>query len=369
MGINLLFSRLILSLLFLDLLCGRPSSILGQSDETASISPRLPNTMKPSYKSAVLGNEISRTPPGEDEYHYAKCFLKVGERKLFLETCPVYFYGNVKENTGGHHHKNPAKPGETMTKHVLHRRGSDEVDYQGPIVFPEPGQPGVPLSKADKNFRVKATYSPRLVKPGFAFKVEASIVGQREDLSACNGLALDDYSNCAFHILHVKYPGLSNFRNTLDKDNGKDHDTMVATGSKTSHPDNHYGTSTFNQKIESIAKKYYEKFHCYKKAEDGSHLGYQAIGVNDMSLQYGGLFDVYNNWRTPHSSPGHAKGLAADIRVRDPKKFPGTKNSVIYDEDVIAQFLKICADHKMNFVRRWPEYIGKENEHIHVEKR
>ena len=334
--------------------------------------------MKPSYKSSLLGNEISRTPTAEDEYHYAKCYLRVrvGERYAvtFLETCPVYFYSGVEKNTGGHHHNNPAKPGETMTKHVLNPRGLDTVDYQGPLVIPESGPPAVPLSKADENFRVIGTYYPKLVKPGeeqgFAFKVEASIVGQREDLSACNGIALDDYSNCAFHILHVKYPGLSNFRSTLDKDNGKDHDTMVATGSKTSHPDNHYGTSTFNQKIESIAKKYYEKFRCYKKAADGSHLGYQAIGVNDMSLQYGGLFDVYNNWKTPHSSPGHAKGLAADIRVRDPKKFPKTKNSVIYDPVVINRFLEICTkEHKMNFVRRWPQYIGKENEHIHVEKR
>jgi len=357
---NMLFSRLILSLLFLALLCGRPFSILGQDD--ASISPRLPDTMKPSYKSKSQPNlnETSRTPTAEDEYHYAKCFLKVGERRSFMETCAVYFYGGVKENTGGHHHENsakdvPPKPGETMSKYVPHLRGSDKVDYPD-------------SSNQDKNFRMRGTYYPKLVKPGekgFAFKVEASVVGQREDLSACNGIALDDFSNCAFHILHVKYPGLSNFRSKLTAN-----DKMVPIGFEdTLHPDNHYGTSTFNQKIESIAKKYYEKFRCYKKAADGSHLGYQAIGVNDMSLQYGGLFDVNNDWKTPHSSPGHAKGLAADIRVRDPKKFPGTKNSVIYDEDVIAEFLKICADHKMNFVRRWPQYIGKKNEHIHVEKR
>ena len=365
MGMNVLFSRLILSLLFLALLCGRPSSILGQegSDE-ASISPPLPNTMKPSYKSSLLGNEISRTPTAEDEYHYAKCYLRVrvGERYAvtFLETCPVYFYSGVEKNTGGHEHENPAKPGETMTKYVPHTRGRDTVEYPD-------------SSNQDKNFRMRGTYYPKQVeqgKEGLAFKVEASIVGQQEDLWACNRFPEPGLPNCQNHTLYVKYPGLSNFRSTLDKDNGKDHDTMVATGSKTSHPDNHYGTSTFNQKIESIAKKYYEKFRCYKKAADGSHLGYQAIGVNDMSLQYGGLFDVYNNWKTPHSSPGHAKGLAADIRVRDPKKFPKTKNSVIYDPVVINRFLEICTkEHKMNFVRRWPQYIGKENEHIHVEKR
>lgn len=367
MGMNSLFSRLILSLLFLAVLCGRPSSILGQKEfDESSISPLLPETMKPSYKSAKLGNEISRTPPGENEYHYAKCFAKVGERKLFLQTCAVYFYSGVEKNTGGHEHKNPAKPGETMTKYVPHTRGRDTVEYPD-------------SSNKDKNFRMRGTYHPKPVKPGeeqgFAFKVEASIVGQQEDLWACNGFPETGLPNCQNHTLYVKYrdgdKDLSNFRGALDKDHGKDHDTMVAIGFEdTHHPDNHYGTATFNQKLESIAKKYYDEFHCYKKAEDGSHLGYQAIGVNDMSLQYGGLFDVYNNWKTPHSSPGHAKGLAADIRVKDPKKFPKTKNSVIYDPVVINRFLEICTkDHKMNFVRRWPEYIGKENEHIHVEKR
>ena len=336
--------------------------------------------MKPSYKSKSQPdlNETSRTPTAEDEYHYAKCFLRVrvGERNsfIFLETCPVYFYGNVKENTGGHQHKNPAKPGETMTKHVLHRRGLDKVDYHGPIVFPEPGQPGVRLSKADKNFRVKATYSPRLVKEGFAFKVEASIVGQREDLSACNGIALDDFSNCAFHILHVKYPGLSNFRSTLDKDHGEDYDTMVPEGDTKTHPDNHYGTATFNRVLEATAQKYYNEFYCYEKAEDGSHLGYQAIAVNDMSLEYGGVFDFKNTWQPPHSSPGHAKGLATDIRYRNPK-FSTKNNSIIYRKDIRERFEAIFEEiveeitHGKGETYIEHEFEGEETEHVHIEIR
>lgn len=367
---KLLFSRLILSLVVLASLCGSPSSFLGQekTEETAAISHLLPHRMNPSYKSKNHPqlNEISITPPkpakGEkDTFHYARCWRKVGDSRFFKIPCTVYFYSGVKPKTGGHFHdhKKGPTPGETMSKYVPFPRAGSSVDYT------------YPLPKRDPNFRMKGTYTVFHRPRGFAFKVEASVVGQQEDLSACNGFPLDDYSNCAFHTLHVKYhPKLKNFRSTLTKKDGKAKDTMVATGIKTTHPDNHYGNATFNQKLESIASNYYEKFHCYEKAEDGSHLGYQAIGVNDMSLPYGGLFDVDNNWKPPHSSPGHAKGLAADIRVRDPIEFPKTaKNSIIYDEEVIAEFLKICAAHKMNYVRRWPEYIGTEKEHVHVEKR
>ena len=361
MGMNVLFSRLILSLLFLALLCGRPSSILGQegSDE-ASISPPLPNTMKPSYKSSLLGNEISRTPTAEDEYHYAKCYLRVrvGERYAvtFLETCPVYFYSGVEKNTGGHHHNNPAKPGETMTKHVPHLRGSDRVDYPD-------------SSNQDKNFRMRGTYHPKQVekgKEGFAFKVEASVVGQQEDLWACNGFPEPGLPNCQNHILHVKYPGLSDFRPTLDADHRASHDTMVPEGDTKTHPHNHYGTSKFNEALKRVAKKYYEEFRCYKKAKDGSHLGYQAIAVNDMSLQYGGVFDFKNDWKPPHSSPGHAKGLAADIRVKHPK-YSNSNNSIIYKAAVIERFKAICKGEGMNIVLH--EKKKTSEEHIHCEIR
>lgn len=350
MGMRLLFLRLIVSLFFLALLCGRPSSILGQA-ESSDISPPLPTTIRPSYKSTILEDDISTT--GE---HFAKCWLRVSRlRRSFMNTCAVYFYSGVEPHTGGHKHANPEKPGETMSKWVPRPR--DDIDT---VEYPS-------SSNQDPKFRMKATYNGW---PGFAFKVEASIVGQEEALTACNGFPGPLLRNCSAHTLHVKHPNLSNFRATLDKDNGQDHDTMVATGSKAPHKKNHYGTSTFNRVLKRIAQQYYDEFSCYEKAADGSHLGYQPIGVNDMSLPYGGVFDINQNWKTPHSSPGHHKGLAADIRLRDPKKFPGTKNnSVIYSKQVIDRFLEICADHRMNFVRRWPEYIGTENEHIHVEQR
>jgi len=36
-----------------------------------------------------------------------------------------------------------------------------------------------------------------------------------------------------------------------------------------------------------------------------------AIGINDMSLPWGGLFDIDNNWSTPHSK--HRTGKSVDV--------------------------------------------------------
>jgi hypothetical protein len=37
------------------------------------------------------------------------------------------------------------------------------------------------------------------------------------------------------------------------------------------------------------------------------------LRINDMSLQYGGLFDANNNWNIPHRE--HRKGINADIGI------------------------------------------------------
>ena len=70
------------------------------------------------------------------------------------------------------------------------------------------------------------------------------------------------------------------------------------TGQTTIHPVNHYGTYTVVGIIGNMAADYYE--------ETGI-----AIGINDMSLPWGGLFDINNNWSTPHSL--HRVGKSVDV--------------------------------------------------------
>jgi len=40
--------------------------------------------------------------------------------------------------------------------------------------------------------------------------------------------------------------------------------------------------------------------------------GQGKIAVNDMSLPYGGIFDLNQNWQGPHFS--HSQGTAVDVR-------------------------------------------------------
>jgi hypothetical protein len=65
------------------------------------------------------------------------------------------------------------------------------------------------------------------------------------------------------------------------------------------HYDNHYGTRALLGAVQNIAASY-----------DSLHPGIW-LRINDMSLEYGGLFDVNNNWRTPHGE--HRVGKNADI--------------------------------------------------------
>ena len=87
---------------------------------------------------------------------------------------------------------------------------------------------------------------------------------------------------------------------------GTDYDLI---GQTTSHPQNHYGTASLIASLRSLAQAYAGAF-------PGQRLAY-----NDISLQFGGLFDVGKDkvsgalipWRTPHRS--HRLGTDVDLRL------------------------------------------------------
>jgi hypothetical protein len=58
------------------------------------------------------------------------------------------------------------------------------------------------------------------------------------------------------------------------------------------------------------------------------------IEVNDMSLPFGGLFDINNNWNAPHSS--HSRGTSVDVRANGLGSFsiPTTKAGEMVDDCV-----------------------------------
>jgi hypothetical protein len=71
-------------------------------------------------------------------------------------------------------------------------------------------------------------------------------------------------------------------------------------GVSSMHRNNHYGTWGTVNALVQIANGFNRRF-------PGNPLYY-----NDMSLPWGGPFDIYNNWRNPHL--GHREGKNADIR-------------------------------------------------------
>lgn len=70
------------------------------------------------------------------------------------------------------------------------------------------------------------------------------------------------------------------------------------TGSTSAHSSNHHGTNSTNVATYNIALDYWDETDT-------------TLGINDMSLMWGGLFDINENWNSPHSL--HRTGESVDI--------------------------------------------------------
>ena len=68
--------------------------------------------------------------------------------------------------------------------------------------------------------------------------------------------------------------------------------------------ENHYGTSTLVQKVISLALAYHSHF----LQKEGV---FYELRIGNMSLPWGGLFDIFGNWTIPHR--GHRNGIHVDI--------------------------------------------------------
>lgn len=100
------------------------------------------------------------------------------------------------------------------------------------------------------------------------------------------------------------------------------------TGARDAHPANHYGTASTVTNIGRVADAFY--------IANG-----ELLGINDMSLVWGGLFDIgpppSSNvfWYTPHTS--HRKGTSVDIDLCALSTIPNDPNPqtcvIAYDEN------------------------------------
>lgn len=88
---------------------------------------------------------------------------------------------------------------------------------------------------------------------------------------------------------------------------GPDH---VLIGQTSSHPDNHYGTASANTGLLLIASAYRSEFYPSGQIPEDEKVAY-----NDMSLAFGGKFDLFNRWESTNSQHGeHREGINCDTR-------------------------------------------------------
>ena len=85
-------------------------------------------------------------------------------------------------------------------------------------------------------------------------------------------------------------------------------------GGTNAHPDanSHFGTQAVVNSIPNIANDWRVWFLANADPQD-QVAGNEILHVNDMSLVWGGLFDISGAWRLPHQT--HREGLDADIWI------------------------------------------------------
>lgn len=122
--------------------------------------------------------------------------------------------------------------------------------------------------------------------------------------------------------LNVMYTGLIKLE-------VKEEDNIKLVGKTKTHPDNHYGTQALINAITSVAKAYGEacdrgEFDIKGKRPEGV---YKKLRVNDMSLKWGGRFDLNADLIPPHQE--HMFGEEVDISIKN----MNTKQFAWYDKN------------------------------------
>lgn len=124
----------------------------------------------------------------------------------------------------------------------------------------------------------------------------------------------------------IKIPGLEHIGASAD---------YVLIGSTENHKSNHYGLPSTNDALRKIAAEY--------KGATGTPLYF-----NDMSLMWGGLFDINGNYSAPHAE--HRNGNVIDIAA--------TPETLLNE----AQLVKLLTKYAKNYIL---EGNGS-NRHYHV---
>lgn len=323
-------------LLFLLLVPGGGSSLFGQY----AVPERLPTEIEPKTTTKV---------------YRAYCYLRnpITGQEVTQESCEVWFYNGpvMMSARVAHFHDNPGrtKGQSSPTSEEVKRNPNARADSISLLSSNSLRDEYDSLNNADARVGRYTNFE------GLPYQIKTSQVGQKEWITGCNGRRLPwNRRNCRGHNFTVTYSGLSDYRPTI-----KANPTLMTDigWRGKPHTANHYGTRTLRDAITAIARDYRKEFGCYRKTKE--RLGFQPIGINDMALPYGGVFDIGRNWRGPHWT--HHKGNSVDIRCSRHH----TENSVIFDSDfrVINRFLELCDKHGLE--SKGHHGRGTTNEHCH----
>lgn len=164
---------------------------------------------------------------------------------------------------------------------------------------------------------------------GVPLTIATSTAGQAELIRMCGPL-------CSDWLLFSVYKQ-GNFQYLQSLGAGSNYDLIGATPY---HASNHFGTPYVNSAMEAIANEY--------AASPNGH----RIDINDISLVYGGVFDIAGTWsETNHQT--HRMGLNVDVR------YNGAGNSV---QD-FETFSNIAANYSGTVQ---VHSAGTPNQHIHI---
>jgi hypothetical protein len=83
---------------------------------------------------------------------------------------------------------------------------------------------------------------------------------------------------------------------------------LILIGDTNTHRENHYGTPRTLEALRNIGDEW---VRLYPNPND-------RVGINDMSLEWGGLFDIHSTWAPPHDY--HRTGENVDVRTVDKNK-------------------------------------------------
>jgi len=166
--------------------------------------------------------------------------------------CDLSLTWQARANSGGHNHHSSSRPKGTFAP----ASGNSGASGQLPTTYTSPDPSGI---------------------------IDITVRG-----TLPNGTPV----NPASYTIGVEIPDL------VVLVEGANYDLVGETGT---HPVNHYGTPTFVGMLKTVAGSYAAAFPG------------QILSYNDMSMPYGGLFDINANWSPPHRE--HRTGQSCDLRL------------------------------------------------------